>query len=181
MSVRGLTVVGALLLAACGPAPAPTAAPGAADGWYDFGGTWNATGRRHTIAMGGERRAALLDLSGSLLLSGPTRPGVGFGGEAVVLADNATGMVGRAVWTDQNGDQVFSELRGDGTQKGNQVTGTIVGGTGRYAGATGAYAFTWQYVLEAEDGTVQGRTVGLTGRVRVAPAAAPRAAAGANP
>lgn len=156
-----------LLLAACGPAPAPPAAAPSADGWYDFGGSWNATGRRRTIAMGPERSAALLDLSGTLLLSGSGRPGVGFGGEALVLSDTATGMNGRAVWTDQDDNRVFSELRGDGTQRGRRVTGTIVGGTGRYAGATGTYTFTWQYVLETEDGTVQGRSLDVAGRIHV--------------
>lgn len=153
-----------LALAACGPAP--PAAPAAADGWYEFGGSWNSTGRRHRIPFGPDRYAALLDLSGSLLLSGPSRPGVGFGAETIALADSEKGVVGRTVWTDQNGDRVFSEIRGDGTKPGDRIAGTIVGGTGRYAGATGAYEFTWQYVLEAEDGTVQGRTIGLAGRVR---------------
>ncbi len=157
----------ALLLTACGPVPAPPAAAPS-----DFGGSWNATGRRHTIPMGPDRGAALLDLSGTLLLSGSGRPGVGFGGEALVLSDTATGMNGRAVWTDQDDNRVFSELRGDGAQRGHRVTGTIVGGTGRYAGATGTYTFTWQYVLETEDGTVQGRSLDLAGRIHVPPRAA---------
>ncbi len=116
-----------------------------------------------------------------MLLAGPSRPGVGFRAEVIALGDSATGLVGRAVWTDERGDQVFSELRGEGTATGNRITGNFFGGTGRYTGATGSYAFSWQYVLEAEDGTVQGRAVGLTGRVRfVAPPAAP-AAQGVKP
>jgi len=75
------------------------------------------------------------------------------------------GLVGRAVWTDQNGDQIFSEIHGEGTSAGNHLWGTFIGGTGRYAGATGEYEFAWQYVLETEDGTVQGRAVGLAGRI----------------
>lgn len=98
-----------------------------------------------------------------------------------MLADSAKGLVGRTVWTDQNGDRVFSEIRGDGTKPGDRITGTIVGGTGRYAGATGTYEFTWQYVLEAEDGTVAGRTVGLTGRVRIERSQPVPAAQGAKP
>jgi len=174
-------VAGTLLLAACGPGPGPTPTPSAAaqakDGWYDFGGSWNATGRSHTIAMGGERSATLVDLRGSLLLSGSGRPGVGFGAEALVLADSQTGMIGRAVWTDEDGNHVYSELRGDGTRRGNRITGTIVGGTGRFAGATGAYGFTWQYVLETDDGTMQGRTLDLAGRVHLPPRT-PRTEAG---
>ena len=86
-------------------------------------------------------------------------------------------MVGRAVWTDERGDKVFSELKGEWVGTGNHIAGTFLGGTGRYAGATGEYEFQWQYVLTAEDGTVSGRTVGLKGRVRVGatPASAPSA------
>jgi hypothetical protein len=75
-------------------------------------------------------------------------------------------MVGRAVWTDAHGDQAWSELRGEGTATGNRIVGTFVAGTGRYAGVTGNYEFSWRFVLESEDGTVQGQSVGLKGRVR---------------
>jgi len=178
--LRAAAAAGLLALAACGPAPPPAGAP-PADGWYEFSGSWNSTGRRHKIPFGADRHAALLDLSGSLLLAGPSRPGVGFGAETIVLADSAKGVVGRTVWTDQNGDRVYSEIRGDGTKPGDRIAGTIVGGTGRYAGATGAYEFTWQFVLEAEDGAVAGRTQGLAGRVRFeSPQPAP-AAQGAKP
>ena len=49
----------------------------------------------------------------------------------------------------------------------NKITGTFVGGTGRYAGVTGDYEFSWRFMLENEDGTVQGQSVGLKGRVRL--------------
>ena len=49
----------------------------------------------------------------------------------------------------------------------NKIMGTFVGGTGRYAGVTGDYEFSWRFMLENEDGTVQGQSVGLKGRVRV--------------
>lgn len=83
-----------------------------------------------------------------------------------MFSDTATGMVGRAVWTDEHGDQAFSELRGEGTAENNKITGTFVGGTGRYAGAQGTYEFSWRFVLENEDGVVQGESMGLKGRVR---------------
>lgn len=81
--------------------------------------------------------------------------------------DSATGMVGRANWTDEHGDQVFSELRGEGTATNNKITGTFIGGTGRYSGVTGGYEFSWRFLLENEDGTVQGQSMGLLGRVRI--------------
>ena len=73
------------------------------------------------------------------------------------------------MWTDERGDQVFSELKGEGTAAENRISGTILGGTGRYAGAEGSYEFSWRFVLEAEDGSIQGSTVGLKGRVRAKP------------
>jgi len=155
-----------LATAACGPSPGPVDTP-SAEGWHDFSGSWSAAGSRHIIPLGENRHASLFDLTGTLLLAGPSRPGVGFRAESLSLNDSATGMVGRAVWTDENGDQVFSELRGQGTATRNRITGTFLGGTGRYEGATGGYEFSWQYVLESEDGTVQGRATGLTGRIRV--------------
>jgi hypothetical protein len=110
-----------------------------------------------------------------LLLGGAGRPGVGFNSELIALVDSATGLVGRAVWTDERGDQVFSEVKGEGTAAQNRITGTIVGGSGRYAGATGAYEFSWRFVIEAEDGSIQGSSVGLKGHV------APGAAAQGRP
>jgi hypothetical protein len=156
----------ALALPACGPA-AETAKPAAASGgWQEFEGSWNAAGSRRTIPLGAERRGSILDLRGTMLLAGPGRPGVGFRSEVIALADRNTGLIGRSVWTDERGDQVYSELKGEGTTAKNRITGTFLGGTGRYAGATGTYEFSWQYVIEAEDGAIQGRAAGLKGRVR---------------
>ena len=177
VGVRTIVLAGLFAFAACGsPAPGPEA-PRDAGGWGEFQGTWTAAGTRRTIALGGDRRSSISNLTGSLLLAGPARPGVGFRAEAIVLNDSATGMVGRAVWTDERGDQVYSELRGEGTATGNRIAGTFIGGTGRYSGAEGTYEFAWRFVLEAEDGTVQGQSAGLKGRVRAGP---PPAAPGAG-
>ena len=107
-------------------------------------------------------------------------PASGFRAEALVLNDTATGLVGRAVWTDDRGDQVFSELKGQGTSTGSHIVGTFLGGTGRYAGATGSYEFSWRFVLETEDGTVQGQSEGLNGKIRAGPAQATPDAGGAT-
>lgn len=98
---------------ACGSRDAPSVAPTAE--WHDFHGTWTAAGNRHSLRLGSDRRASITDFNGSLVLAGTTRPAVGFGAEAIVLSDTATGMVGRTVWTDERGDQVYSELKGEGT------------------------------------------------------------------
>jgi len=117
--------------------------------------------------MGSDRQAAISTFEGSLVLAGSKGVGVGFRSEAVLFNDTATGMIGRAVWTDEHGDQVFSELRGEGTAADNKITWTFVGGTGRYQGASGTYAFSWRFVIENEDGVVEGQSTGLTGRVRL--------------
>jgi hypothetical protein len=106
---------------------------------------------------------------------------LGFRADVVVLNDSATGMVGRAVWTDEHGDQVYSELHGEGTATGNRIAGTFLGGTGRYAGASGSYDFSWRFVLESEDGTVQGQSMGLKGRVRLGSAQTARTGEGSRP
>lgn len=163
---RGAAAAALFALAACSPAPEP-APKVSADGWYEFQGSWNASGHRRVLPLGGSRRTLIIDLTGSMLLTGPSRPGIGFRAEGIALVDSATGLVGRSVWTDERGDQVFSELAGQGAATGNRITGTFIGGTGRYAGVTGTYEFSWQYVVEAEDGTVQGRAVGLKGRAQI--------------
>jgi len=84
-----------------------------------------------------------------------------------VFRDTATGLVGRAVWTDAHGDQVYSEIRGEGTSESNKITGTFLGGTGRYSGVEGTYDFSWRFILENEEGAVQGQSMGLHGRVRI--------------
>jgi hypothetical protein len=156
-----------LAVAACGPAP-ETPTPAAASGeWREFEGSWNAAGTRRMIPLGAERKGSIVDLRGTMLLAGKGRPGVGFRSEVIALVDSETGLLGRSVWTDERGEQVFSELKGEGTKAQNRIAGTILGGTGRYAGVTGTYEFSWQFVIEAEDGSIQGRAVGLKGRFRL--------------
>jgi hypothetical protein len=174
-------LIGLLLLGACRRPAEPMQPVTQPGGWHEFEGSWIGAGDRHVVALGPSRYAAVVALSGTLLLAGPSAPGVGFRGDAVALNDSSTGLVGRVVWTDERGDEVYSELRGQGILAGQRITGTFVGGTGRYAGATGTYEFSWQYVLENEDGTVQGRAVGLKGRVRFVPSASPSTVPGGNP
>jgi len=161
----------AFAAAACGPAqesPRPAAASGAE---LEFSGSWSGLGSRHTIPLGAGRFGSIVDLKGTMLLTGPGRPGVGFQSEVIGLTDSATGFQGRSVWTDERGDQVYSELRGEGTAAKNHIAGTILSGTGRYAGVTGSYEFSWQWVMEGEEGAVHGRAADLHGRVQLSPAA----------
>jgi hypothetical protein len=135
--------------------------------WHEFQGTWTATGSRNSVRLAQNRIATVSTLNGSLLLAGSSRPAVGFRSEAIVFNDTETGLVGRAVWTDERGDCAYSELRGEGNSTSNKITGTFVGGTGRYSGASGTYEFSWRFLVENEDGNIQGQSVGLVGKVKV--------------
>jgi len=164
----------AFAVTACRPATESTKPSGTPGEWLEFEGSWNGAGSRRTIPLGAERRGSILDLSGTMLLAGPERPGVGFRSEVIALVDSDTGLQGRSVWTDERGDQVFSEIQGEGTAARNHIRGKFLGGTGRYAGATGSYEFSWEWVMEAEDGAIQGRAVDLKGRILPGPAGVPK-------
>jgi hypothetical protein len=138
----------------------------AGEGWQSFSGTWSAAGRRQAIAVEGGAAASVVDLSGAVVLTTGDGLARGFRGQAIGFDDGRGLVVGRAVWTDANGDQLFSRLEGEPLATGKRVRGTITGGTGRYASLEGEYTLTWQYVVSAEGGEVQGRAVSLAGRVR---------------
>ena len=159
-------LVALLLMAACGysggtPQTLPTGE------WQTFEGTWTAAGTRRTLRLSADDRAAIFELTGTVLLSGAQRPSVGFRAQAIGFSDSRAGMQGRCVWTDEHGYMVYSELKGEAVGSGNRITGRFIGGTGRYAGVTGEYTFQWQYVIDTEDGAVSGRVVDLKGRARL--------------
>ena len=96
--------------------------------WRAFEGTWSATGRRQVVAIeGGAVGRHRRDIGSG----GPRRgaePRVPRRGDRF---DDGQGLsVGRAVWTDENGDRLFSRLRGEPLQTGQRLVGTITGGTG---------------------------------------------------
>lgn len=162
--MRLMTLGALVLITACSHATAPASAA-AAGAWHSFTGNWIATGTRSTIPLGPDRRASIADLEGTMLLYGNQRPARGFLGEAIVFNDTGANAEGRAVWTDSDGSQIFSELHGTGVARGKRIEGTFIGGTGRFMGATGSFAFTWQFVIDTEDGKIQGQTSDLSGRI----------------
>jgi hypothetical protein len=166
-----------LLAAACARTTGPAASASPPGEWRTFEGTWTAAGLRRTLELGPEHRASVFDMTGSVLLVGERRLGVGFQARVLGFTDDVGGMWGRSVWTDERGEQVYSDLTGERTATGNRITGTFRGGTGRYAGVTGEYSFQWRYLLESEDGAVSGRAIDLEGRARLPAADAPAAPA----
>jgi hypothetical protein len=156
----------ALLVAAAIATRAPAEqAPGSV-AWRTFEGTWSASGQRQTIPTESGRPAVTVQLSGPVAITAGEGLSRGFRGEVVGFEDGAGLAVLRGVWTDQRGDRIFSRLTGEEVASGRRIAGVLTGGTGRYAGITGEYAFEWQYVVEAEAGTLSGRATGLRGRYR---------------
>jgi len=165
-----LIVAALLLTAACRQPDGPAPQEATAGEWHTFEGTWTAAGTRRTLRLGPNERAAIFELTGSVLLTGAERPAVGFRAQAIGFSDSRAGMQGRCVWTDERGEMVYSELKGEFVGTGNHIVGTFTGGTGRYRGVTGDYSFQWQYVIDAEDGAVSGRVVNFKGRARLSEA-----------
>ena len=136
-----------------------------------FEGSWSAAGLKRTVKLESGHEAAVFDLTGSVVLSGENRPAVGFQARVIGFSDDRATMLGRSVWTDERGDQVFSDLKGNVKATGNRIFGTIRGGTGRYAGVSGDYSFEWKYMVDSGDGAVSGRADDLKGQIQVNSAA----------
>ena len=69
-SYRGVVLALVLAAAACGPAAGPSKSVPAPGEWREFEGSWNAAGTRHTIPLGADRSASIIELSGTMLLAG---------------------------------------------------------------------------------------------------------------
>jgi hypothetical protein len=169
---RSLPLALLLFLSGCNQPAAPEAETASQGGWQTFGGTWTSSGTRQTLKLERDHYSSIFDLTGSLLVTGNHGLGVGFRARAIGFSDNPAGMQGRCVWTDERGDKIYSELKGEWVGTGRNIVGTFLGGTGRFAGITGGYSFEWKYVVESEDGTVSGSAVNLQGRARFGSTAA---------
>ena len=163
---RSLPLALLLFLVGCSQPTVPPVEIASPSEWRTFRGTWTSSGTRQTLKLDSDHRASIFDLTGSLVLNSDRRLGVGFRARAIGFSDNPAGMQGRCVWTDERGDKIYSELKGEWVGTGKSIAGTFLGGTGRFAGITGEYSFQWEYVVESEDGSVSGSSVNLQGRAR---------------
>jgi hypothetical protein len=169
---RSLEFALLLFAAGCSQSTVPASRIPPSGELHTFEGTWSASGTRQTLRLEADQLASIFDLTGSLILTGDRGLGVGFRAKAIGFSDNLVGMQGRCVWTDERGDNVYSELKGEWVGTGKRIVGTFQGGTGRFTGITGEYSFQWEYVVESEDGAVSGRAVNLKGTARLGSTAA---------
>ena len=163
-----IPIVAVAVMTAAVPAPQapPAAAQAAAGEWRTFEGSLSATGQRQSIPTESGHPAVTVQLSGPVSIAVGDGLSRGFRAEVVGFDDGAGLTVLRGVWTDDRGDRIFTRLESGFVATGRRVHGVITGGTGRYAGISGDYSFEWQYVVEAEAGTISGRGTGLRGRFR---------------
>lgn len=167
-AARALAAATAAVVPGLGAAveTATTSGDQTASEWRTLEGAWSLSGTRQTLPTERGIDAAIVHLSGAVSLSGTGGLGRGFHGEVIGYDDAGDARAGRWVWTDDEGDRVYGKLSGEPMATGRRFTATITGGSGRYAGVTGDFVCTWQYVVTPEAGAVAGRATRLVGRVR---------------
>jgi len=137
----------------------------------EFTGSWIANGTRTPFPFGEGRPVFTFKIAGHVSLQTALGRKKDYWSECIGLADAVTGVVGRCVWKDLAGPELFLTLQSDRLQQGSQVAGTIVGGTGPLAGISGDLSFTWSSVIVQTDAdgivTMTGQTRNLGGRYRI--------------
>ena len=163
MPLRRLIFLASLVLAVV--AMSPSAALAAAHG-TDRPLTGTATGTTTLNLITG---AATADLPGHL-----SHLGTGTGHEALTVTFTSASTLtyaGTRIFVAAKGDELFSTVTGSGTFTPTPAqstdTGTITGGTGRFAGASGMYTATISFVVISVTTTSETSsfTAALTGRI----------------
>lgn len=134
-------------------------------------GSWISNGTRTPFPFGDGRQVFTFKLGGHINLRTTLDKQKDYWGECVGLADSVTGIVGRCVWKDLAGPEIYLTLRSDQLEQGSLVTGTIVGGTGPLAGISGDVSFNWSSVIVQTDANgivnVTGETRNLGGSYQI--------------
>lgn len=131
-----------------------------------FEGDWAVTGTVQEVEVGGEK-VTLARLEGPVTLRAHGGLAREFDAVCNSVRDQKTGGVARCTWTDEAGDALLLEVSGSilgpmGTSR--EAKGTVVGGTGRYAGIEGGFELDWLFVDSALDDTrFKGYVTKLTG------------------
>jgi hypothetical protein len=135
----------------------------------EFKGSWIANGTRTPFPFG-DRQVFTFKLDGHVSLQTTINKKKDYWAECAGFADSVTGVVGRCVWKDLTGPEIYITIQTDRLQQGSKVTGTIVGGTGPLAGINGEMSFNWSSVIAQTDANgivnVTGETRNLSGNYR---------------
>lgn len=146
-------------------AQAPNA-PAAEEG--TFTGTWIASGERQLQDFMEGRPVFTFHVKGHVNLKDHLGDVADFWSDCSGLWDAQTGSTARCVWRSMDGQKVFIVMNGQLLDEGLQVTGEIVGGTGKLAGIEGVFTFSWTSVFVNEDtDTLTGHTENIAGTYRM--------------
>jgi hypothetical protein len=137
----------------------------------EFKGTMIANGTRTPFSFGDVRQVFTFKVAGHVSLQTALGKKKDYWSECVGLSDSVSGVIGRCVWKDLAGPEIYLTLESDRLQQGSQVNGTIVGGTGYLAGISGELSFNWSAVTVQTDSegitNVTGQAKNLVGRYRI--------------
>ena len=113
-----------------------------------FTGNWIASGSYEPLDYLEGREIATFRIAGHVNLKNAVGNVVDFWSECTGLWDTATGSTTRCVWRDSKGAaSAFSVLEGRVLEKGIEVKGRFVGGSGELSGLSGELTFTWTTVF----------------------------------
>ena len=129
----------------------------------EFKGSMIANGTRMDFPFTAGRKVFTFKLSGHVNLQTPLGKQGDYWSECIGLADSVTGVVGRCIWKDLNGSEIYLTIQSDQLQQGSQVRGTIVGGSEKFAGISGELSFNWFSVINQTD---SGGSVNITGQTK---------------
>ena len=132
-----------------------------------FTGTWIASGERQVQDFAESREVFTYRVKGHVNLKDNLGEVADFWSTCSGLWDATTGSTARCVWRGLEGQKVFV-MDGQPLKEGVQVTGEIIGGTGKLEGIQGSFTFTWTSVFINEDtDTLTGHTENISGTYRI--------------
>ncbi len=133
-----------------------------------FTGTWIANGKLQAFDFVEGRQVGTFRLAGTVSLKDGINGIDHFWAECVGIADSISGGSTRCVWRSLEGSKAYSVLSGQPLEKGVQVTGQFVGGTGSLQGISGSLTFTWKSTyLDEDQDMFTGQTTDLSGNYRI--------------
>jgi hypothetical protein len=133
-----------------------------------FTGTWIASGERQVQDFVEGREVFTFRVKGHVNLKDGLGEVADFWSACSGLWDAETGSTARCVWRGLEGQKVFIVMNRQPLKEGVQVTGKIIGGTGKLEGIEGAFTFTWTAVFIDEDNnTLTGHTENISGTYRL--------------
>ena len=130
-----------------------------------FEGYWSVSGTVHILRFMDSSTVASGRLEGNVTFHSSEGPIGTLQTECVAFADDRTGSLGRCVWTGPLGDHIYVELKGSGPAGFGPTRGTFIGGTGKFEGIQGNFAYEWNYSVSGrdEDASLDGYSIQMRG------------------